>query len=283
MMRALAYAKINLALAVFPAAADGMHPIRGIFQSVALADTVDISMAREDSIAVSNNEAPSDRTNLAWMAFDAARRSARVSQSAAISITKRIPAGAGLGGGSADAAAALGLTARRFGLDDDAVHDIASGIGSDVPFALTGGTSLVEGRGERLTQMNPLDAFAVAVVVPPFVLATREVYRRWDLLGSPEGEALVDSDLPPALRGGLPVRNDLYPAAVSLDPRVAEWRSELESLWGTAVAMTGSGSALFSFFPSLDEADSAASSVLMPTRLAIGVDLSRTGWDAVDA
>ncbi|MGI9585643.1 MAG: 4-(cytidine 5'-diphospho)-2-C-methyl-D-erythritol kinase [Acidimicrobiia bacterium] len=282
MMRALAYAKINLALAVFPAAADGMHPIRGIFQSIALADTVDISMAREDSVTVSNDEAPDDTSNLAWVAFDAARRSARVGQTAAITITKRIPAGAGLGGGSADAAAALGLTAERFGIDDDTVHDIAQSIGSDVPFALSGGTSLVEGRGERLTPMKPLDEFALAVVVPPFLLATADVYQRWDALGSPEGKAILDSDLPPSLRGGLPVRNDLYPAAVSLDPRVGDWRGELESLWGTAVAMTGSGSALFSFFGSLDEADGAASAVTMPTRLSTGVDLSLTGWDAID-
>jgi 4-diphosphocytidyl-2-C-methyl-D-erythritol kinase len=282
-MRALAYAKINLALAVFPAAADGMHPLRGIFQSIALADTVDISMEREDSVSVSNDEAPADGTNLAWQAFEAARRSARVNQAAALSITKRIPAGAGLGGGSADAAAALGLTADRFGLGEDEVIDIASGLGSDVPFALRGGTSLVEGRGERLSPMEPLHTFAVAVVVPPFSLATADVYRRWDALDSPEGPAIADEDLPPQLRAGLPIRNDLYPAAVSLDPRLAEWHAELESQWSTAVAMTGSGSALFSFFSSLDEADDAAAALSLPTRLSVGVDLSRTGWDRIDA
>ena len=155
-MRAEAYAKINIALAVFPPSADGFHSLRGIFQSVSLADIVDLSLASEDHISVSNREAPSDESNLAWRAFDAARRAARIGQPGHVAIQKRIPAGAGLGGGSADAAAVLGMAADRFKLERDDVVDIAEELGSDVPFSFVGGSCLAEGRGERLTQLGVL-------------------------------------------------------------------------------------------------------------------------------
>lgn len=280
-MKAHAYAKINLALAVYHASADGYHPIRGIFQSVSLADTVAIDPSGDDAVHVSNDEAPADESNLAWQALVAARRAVRVSQSASLHITKRIPAAAGLGGGSADAAAALGLMALRFGIDDEEVVEIAESIGSDVPFAMVGGTSLVEGRGERLTAMAPFKDFSVAVVVPPLTMSTPDVYREWDRLGGPIGPATPDADLPPSLRGGLPIRNDLYPAAASLDPRIEDWREDLARRWGTSVAMTGSGSALYGFFPSFDEASGAAAAVDVPTRLATAAGLVDRGWEPI--
>ena len=113
-MRAEAFAKINFALAVFPPSADGYHPLRGIFQSVTIADEVAVLPANEDEVEVSNEEAPADESNLAWRAFEAVRGTVRVIQPSKVSITKRIPSGAGLGGGSADAAAVLGLTAARW-------------------------------------------------------------------------------------------------------------------------------------------------------------------------
>jgi 4-diphosphocytidyl-2-C-methyl-D-erythritol kinase len=281
-MRAEAYAKINIALAVFPPSADGFHPLRGIFQSVSLADIVDLSLASEDHISVSNLEAPSDESNLAWRAFDAARRAARIGQPGHVAIQKRIPAGAGLGGGSADAAAVLGMAADRFKLERDDVVDIAEELGSDVPFSFVGGSCLAEGRGERLTQLEPLTGFAIAVVVPPFAMETPAVYARWDALGGPEGEKIVDAHLPPSLRGGLPMRNDLYPAAVSLDERIGDWRADLSRRWGTSVAMTGSGSALFAFFGDMDEAASAAASVDVPARLAVAAEPVDRGWRRID-
>lgn len=281
-MKARAHAKVNLALAVYHASADGYHPLRGIFQSVALADIVMVDPAGEDRVTVSNDEAPADDTNLAWIALDTARRAARIAQPFELGLTKGIPAGAGLGGGSADAAAALGLMAARYGLDAEQTTEIAEGLGADVPFALSGGTMLAEGRGERLTPMHPLSDFALAIVVPPFSMSTPAVFRHWDELGGPVADPLPDVVLPPALRGGLPIRNDLFPAAVSLDRRVGEWRDELRGRWGTEVAMTGSGSALFAFFPGLDEATDAADAVDIPSRLAVGVEPVQRGWEPID-
>ncbi|MFV2000711.1 MAG: 4-(cytidine 5'-diphospho)-2-C-methyl-D-erythritol kinase [Acidimicrobiia bacterium] len=279
MMQAQAFAKVNLALVVYPRAADGFHPLSGIFQSISLSDTIAIADARSDSVRVSNDEAPADMSNLAFAALDAVRRAARVSLPMSIEITKRIPAGAGLGGGSADAAATLGLMAKRFRLDEDTISDIATSLGSDVPFSYVGGSCRVEGRGDRISPMKPLDNFALAVVVPPFALGTPEVFRRWDELGGPVGDVMSDSALPPALRGGEPLRNDLYPAAASLDERIVQWRDELQTRWGTEVAMTGSGSALFAYFGSMDEAADAASVVDLPNRAAEAVSLVPTGWE----
>lgn len=282
-MKARAYAKVNLALAVFPPMADGYHPIRGIFQSVSLADTVEIRPSASDAVAVSNDEAPDDESNLGWQAFAAVRRAARVTQSAEVRIDKRIPSGAGLGGGSADAAAVLGLTGERFGLDEEQLLEIAEGLGADVPFGLVGGTCLVEGRGERLSRNDPLSGFALAVVVPPFSFSTPEVYRAWDTLGGPEGPSTPVGKLPPSLREGPPIRNDLYPAALSLDSRLGDWRSDLEHRWGTSVAMTGSGSALFAYFASIDEASDAAAAVDVPSRLATAVEPVEVGWSRTDS
>ena len=281
-MKAKAYAKVNLALAVFPAMADGYHPIRGVFQSISLAETVEIRPAASDGVVVSNGEAPTDETNLGWQAYAAVRRAARVTQSAEVSIEKRIPSGTGLGGGSADAAAVLGLAGERFGIDEEQVLEIAEGLGADVPFGFVGGTCLVEGRGERLSSISPLSGFGLALVVPPFGFSTPEVYRAWDALGGPEGPVTPDTSLPPALRGGPPIRNDLYPAALSLDERLGDWRADLEQRWGTVVSMTGSGSALFAYFPSLDEASDAAAAVDVPTRLAAAVEPVTHGWSRID-
>ena len=280
MMRAQAYAKVNLALVVFPPMADGYHPIRGLSQSVSLADDIAIVPASDDAVVVSNDEAPDDETNLAWRAFAAARRSARVTQPAELRIAKRIPSGAGLGGGSADAAAALGLAAERFGIDADETMGIAESIGADVPFSLVGGTCRVEGRGERLTVLEPLGGFALAIVVPPFAMATPDVYREWDRLEGPVGPEIPERDLPPAFRGGLALRNDLFPAALSLDERLGDWHADLSMRFGTTVAMTGSGSALFAFFATRDEAEDAAASVDVPNRTSAAVEPTPVGWRA---
>lgn len=280
---ARAHAKVNLALAVYPAAADGYHPLRGIFQSVSLSDTVTITPASQDEITVSNEEAPADESNTAWKALEAVRRAARIPLPSHLSIDKRIPAGAGLGGGSADAGAVIGMLAPACGLDEDTAREIAISIGSDVPFALTGGTAMVTGRGDTIAQIEPLEGFALAIVVPPFSLGTPEVFREWDRLDNPVGDAVPDESLPPVLRGREPIRNDLYPAAISLDPRLAEWRAELMSLWSSAVCMTGSGSALFGFFPDIDDASSAAEAVRWPTRAAVAVALVQNAWERVDA
>jgi 4-diphosphocytidyl-2-C-methyl-D-erythritol kinase len=281
-VRAKAFAKVNLTLEVFPRSADGYHPLRGIFQSVSLFDDVRIEPASDDLIKVEGGDAPEDETNLAWRALDSVRRHARIVSPLKLTIRKRIPSGAGLGGGSADAAAALGLMVDRFGVDADVAAELAEALGSDVPFSLVGGTKLVEGRGQRLRSFEQLGDFALGIVVPPFSLSTPAVFGEWDRLECPTGHEMDARYLPPLLRDGPPIRNDLFPAAVSLDVRVGEWRDEISAIWNTGVAMTGSGTALFAFFSTLDEARSAVASIDIPTRACEAVEPVPRGWHRID-
>ena len=278
-----AYAKVNLALAVNSPSADGYHPLRGLFQSVSLADTIEIVDAERDEIVVSNDEVPSDDSNIAWKALDAMRRVRRLSAPMRLSITKRIPAGAGLGGGSADAAAVIGLMANQPMINRETTNEIAASLGSDVPFSMVGGTAVVRGRGELIDKIEPLTGFALDIVVPPFPLLTPAVFKEWDRLGGPVGDAINDPDLPPVLRGGEPMRNDLLPAAVSLEPRLGDWMDEIGSTFGLPISMTGSGSGLFAYFATAGEAADAALSLTLPARAIEAVTCVGRGWEPLDA
>jgi 4-diphosphocytidyl-2-C-methyl-D-erythritol kinase len=256
-MKANAYAKVNLGLHVRPAGSDGIHPLRGLFQTVDWHDEITVEDAEEDSIEVPNGGAPEDESNLAWQAIAAARKLGRTDRPTRLVVLKQIPSPAGLGGGSADAAAALHLAARRFSVSYDDVRKLAVDLGSDVPFAFVGGTAIVTGNGEFVTPRSDATGFAVAIVVPPIVLDTSAVYRAWDGLGGPEGPAIGAGALPPVLREYAPLANDLYPAAVAVAPEVDDWRAELAHRWGVPVVMTGSGAALFAYFPTRIEAEDA--------------------------
>ena len=256
-MKARAYAKVNLGLHVHAPYPDGIHPLRGLFQTVDWHDVITVEDAEEDSIEVPDGGAPEDETNLAWQAIVAARRVGRTDRPTRLVVAKQIPSPAGLGGGSTDAAAALHLAARRFTVSFDDVRKLAVDLGSDVPFAFVGGTAIVTGRGEFVTPRSEATGFALAIVVPPIVLDTPAVYRAWDDLGGPEGTAIDPGALPPVLREYAPLANALYPAAVAVAPEVDEWRAELNHRWGVPVVMTGSGAALFAYFPTRAEAEDA--------------------------
>jgi 4-diphosphocytidyl-2-C-methyl-D-erythritol kinase len=144
-----------------------------------------------------------------------------VGRRAGVRLTKAIPAGAGLGGGSADAAAVL----RWAGFDDVAA---AAGIGADVAFCLVGGRARVRGIGEVVEPLAFV-ARTLTLLVPPFGCPTPAVYRRWDELGGPVGDN----------------GNDLEPAALSVEPRLAEWRDRLGDATGERPRLAGSGSTWF--------------------------------------
>ncbi len=256
-MRTSAYAKVNLGLRIRSRDADGYHPLRGVFQSIDWCDDITVEDADDDAMEVPCGGAPEDETNLAWRAVAAARDAGHGARPLRVVLTKRIPSPAGLGGGSADAAAALNLAARRFSVSFDDVRRIAVDLGSDVPFAVVGGTAIVTGRGEFVSPQPDASGFALAVVVPPITLDTASVYRSWDGLDGPRGPEIGANDLPPALRDYAPLANDLYPAAVAIDQAVDEWRAELSSRWGVPVMMTGSGAAMFAYFPTRSEAEDA--------------------------
>ena len=272
-------AKLNLSLLVEPPKADGYHPINSLVQTIEWCDRLEVEEAEDDDFTVVGDKLdPKD--NLVRKAVEAARR-LRPVPPLSIHMKKRIPIGAGLGGGSSDAAATL-VAAFSFGAATDAeIAETASSLGADVPLFLVGGTILMSGYGEVIETQPALDGLAVAVAVPDFSLSTAEVYRRWDELEGPTGETASLISLPPPLRGPMPIRNDLTPAAMDLEPALGDFMADLRGLWGSAVLMTGSGSACFGFFPDQGEADDAARAASGWSRVAFGADLRDRGVSRV--
>lgn len=274
-MRAVANAKVNLGLRLKAPRSDGYHPIRGVFQSIDWSDEVGLADAERDEVVVTGGHAPDDETNLAWRAAEAVRLLASTPAPMRVSVDKSVPDGAGLGGGSADAAASLILASRRFAVPFEEVRGLAVDLGADVPFALVGGSAIVGGIGEFVQPEPDATGFALAIVVPDLSLDTPAVYAAWDDLDGPRGPVFPADALPPAMRDLAPLANDLYPAAVAVDPAIDDWRAELEAAWGVPVAMTGSGSGLFAYFSTIDEAQDAAAtapSSARATRAASPID-----------
>lgn len=212
-----AAAKLTWSLRVTGVRADGYHELDAEFVSLDLADQVQVRPGGE-GITVSGPYAdgvPTDGSNLV------ARALAVTGLRAAVHVVKRIPHGGGLGGGSADAAAIL----RWAGIDDPIV---AARLGADVPFCVRGGRARVGGIGEVLTPL-PYEARTVTLVVPPFGVSTPAVYRAWDELGGPRSSG----------------PNDLEPAALAVEPRLAEWRDAIEAATGETPVLAGSGSTWF--------------------------------------
>lgn len=268
-------AKLNLSLLVSPPARNGYHPLDSLVQTIQWCDSLSVDQGEgSDSLEVEGSGPVED--NLVMRAVTILREWGDVPP-LAFELTKEIPMGAGLGGGSSDAAAALVAAADAAALPDDAVAAAATRVGADVALFLRGGSQLMRGFGEELHEVAPLTGFAVAVVMPEFPLATADVYRRWDELEGPEGWEIPDPELPPTLRGRMPMRNDLLPAALDLQPLLGDFIADVRSVWGAPVAMTGSGSACFGYFTTIDEAADAARSVAHLGTVARGVDLRDRG------
>ncbi|HXH58733.1 4-(cytidine 5'-diphospho)-2-C-methyl-D-erythritol kinase [Iamia sp.] len=210
-------AKLTLSLRVVGVRPDGFHLIEAEMVSLDLADT--LSFGPGDGLEVTETttglRVPVTDDNLVRRAL------AVVGRTAHVRLVKRIPAGGGLGGGSADAAAVL----RWAGVADLVT---AASVGADVPFCLRGGRARVTGIGEVLDPLPPVEA-TYTLVVPPFGCATPAVYRAWDAMGGPTGAG----------------PNDLEPAALRVEPRLAEWRDRLGRATGETPVLAGSGSTWF--------------------------------------
>ena len=272
-------AKLNLSLLVHPRDESGMHPIESLVQTIDLLDTLRFEEADEDSFVCEGAELDPD-DNLVVGAVEAVRSHGRV-PTLAITLEKTIPIEAGLGGGSSNAAVALLAAVAVGSLSEDLTGQLAPQLGADVSLFLQGGTQLAMGLGEKLERQAPLEGFAVAVVVPHFGLATADVYRKWDELGEPRGEVVPDALLPPSLRGGMPIRNDLTPAALVVEPALGDFMADVRDMWDVPVMMTGSGSACFGLFGDVGEAAEAAAAVA-GARHGFGVALRSRGVARVE-
>lgn len=209
-------AKLTVSLRITGIRDDGFHLIDAEMVTLDLADELVFSDGDGlEVIGASGLPVPADDDNLV-------RRALRlVGRTAHVRLTKRIPAGAGLGGGSADAAAVL----RWAGVDDP---DIGVQLGADVPFCVRGGRARVTGIGDVLEPLPHVDR-TFTLVTPPFGCSTPAVYRAWDDLDGPTG----------------PGPNDLESAALVVEPRLAEWRDRLGDATGETPILAGSGSTWF--------------------------------------
>lgn len=269
-------AKLNLSLLVSPPRSDGFHPLESLVQTIAWCDLLTIEEGEgEDTLEIVGAEIDVSE-NLVLKALETARTRGSVPP-LSMSLEKRLPIATGLGGGSSDAAAALKAAVDLGGLSESLAIEVAPAVGADVALFLTGGSLLMAGVGETITAVEPLSGFSVAIAVPDFALATAEVYKRWDKMEGPQGEAVANPSLPPQLRNGMPIRNDLLPAALDLEPRLGDFMADLREMWGTPVSMTGSGSGCFGYFESTAEAEDAAASVTDFCDTVMGVELRSLG------
>jgi len=259
-------AKVNLTLHVGTRRPDGFHDVRTVLQSIALSDTLTITERSGRFTLLSRSPGvPADRTNLVWRAADLLWKALGKTgepRDAHVKLNKQIPTEAGLGGGSADAAAALvGLNAVWDGRQSRKdLMRLAATLGSDVPFFLHGGTALGTGRGEELYPLDDARRFGVVVLKPSFGVKTADAYRWFDEdadraasapaarmrevdLGWPTGPIVLQNDLEaPVAR-----RHEDINAMVQACLREGAW----------AAAMTGSGSAVFGLFTEAGAAKAA--------------------------
>ncbi len=249
-----AFAKLNLTLDVLGKRDDGYHDLKSVMQTVSIRDDVeiDVGTGKPWALQCSVEGIPEDNRNLAWKAAKAFYDRVGIDPDGIeIRITKRIPTEAGMGGGSADAAAVLRALNRHYGspLSVGALAELGGQVGSDVPFCVIGGTALVEGRGERVKKLPDMPDCFFVVCKPEFSSSTPELYRKIDnvSIGRRPNHQLMESAM---LSGDLPkVAENLCNV---FDPLVTEENLELNyiksifnSYGAIGYQMTGTGSAVF--------------------------------------
>jgi 4-diphosphocytidyl-2-C-methyl-D-erythritol kinase len=254
--RVEAQAKLNLFLRVLDREASGYHRLETLFQRIALADTVAVRVdVAGRSLDCRGADVGPVEKNLAWRAANAFATAAVWPHGFRIEIEKRIPAGGGLGGGSADADAvlrALNTLAPR-PLDAESLAVIALGLGADVPYLLSEyPLALGTGRGERLVAIGPLPACVVMLLVPPFGVSSNDAFA-WHaaLRGNEAGPTHPPLLLPAPLSwdvAGAYASNDLEAAVFARHPELAELRDALARSGARIARMTGSGSTLFGVY-----------------------------------
>ena len=256
----LAPAKLNLCLYVGPRREDGLHEIRSLFEPLELADELKLSEADADEVICEGIEGP----DLTAKALTALRENGWDGPPLRIEVTKRVPVAAGLGGGSADAAAVLRLARGEV----EGLRSIAAQIGADVPSQLQPRACLVAGAGEVIEPAPPPAEHGVVLIPQQEGLATAQVYAEADRLGTPRGEAELEA-IRRRLRdavdeGGSPLGyrenlvNDLQSAAISLRPEIEEALRALEDAGAAHAMVTGSGPTAFGLYPTVDAALGAA-------------------------
>lgn len=250
-----AHAKLNLTLEILGRRPDGYHEIASVMQTIDLHD--DVTARPADGIKVEcDNPSLAGEANLAYRAAEALRRQAGINHGALITITKRIPVAAGLGGGSADAAAALRALNRMWalGLAPDRLAAIGAAVGSDVPFLVHGGGAHVRGRGEQVTLLSPADLGPLVLLCPDIQIEakTRQLFGRVTSAAYTTGS--LTAKLAARIRGGGDVPAELMfnafnPLAPQVFPGWTAYFDTMASLGAREIMLAGAGPSMFAKAP----------------------------------
>lgn len=267
-------AKINLYLRIVGGRPDGFHELETILHGVTLGDEIEIERTSTKDVDLSirlgrdvSGRLPAAEDNLVMRVVKRLVERGAHPDGLAIRITKNIPIAAGLGGGSGNAAGVLAVLNEmlELGLGDDDLLELASSVGSDVPYCLKGGTTLALGRGEKLTKLPAPDDMWFVLGISDEPLSTEDVYREWDRLESDEApsSALITMALgsEDVLEVARHLHNDLEAPAIRIRPELVEKKEALVAAGALGAALSGSGPTLFAIVLSEPEAKEMAASV----------------------
>ncbi len=248
-----AYAKINIGLYVVDRRPDGFHNIETVFHRIDIADTIHLTAAPDLVVTSSSPDAPSDPSNICYKAAVLLREYLGVTQGAHIHIEKRIPVGAGLGGGSSDAATVLRELPSFWGttVPEQALRTLALRLGSDVPYFLSSGSAVAKGRGEILEYFQLDVPYAILLCSPNVHVATRWAYGqiRPGTAGKAEDlRFVVRSGMQKPSILGTSLRNDFEPIVFAAYPVVRDLKQRLLDAGAAFALMSGSGSTVYGLF-----------------------------------
>ena len=259
MIQEICRAKINLTLDILPdKRSDGYHEISTIMQTIKLADILELSeissgikFNMDASEIIGGEDIPTDEKNLVYRAAVAVSEFCGKNFGVSINLQKKIPTGAGLAGGSSDAAGVIRGMNRLFNLrlTNEELCKIAEKVGSDVPYCINGGTCLAEGRGEKLTRLPDLKNFSVVLVKPRGEISTAWAYKTFDEL--PEPEHLPTAEIVELLNGGeyetafKKFANVFELVAVKKIPAIEKYKNKMIAAGAKVALMSGSGSSIF--------------------------------------
>ncbi len=292
------FAKINLGLAIGPRRADGFHSLCTIYQTIALHDVLRVDVQRGTGIEIrcKDKRVPCDETNTCWRVAERVLRLTKSRGKVIITVDKQLPVQGGLGGASANAVATLLALERLLGatLSPEERWGVAAEVGSDLPLFLVGGTVLGMGRGEAVFPLEDLPPLDVVVVTPPVGVSTPDAFADWDAQFGPgltgsgasgtmekfsrSAFAWLTAKLPRSASSatGVPARGgdraetpllDLVRAGIENDfervvfpkhPELREVKRALERAGARYASLSGSGSALYGLFDSVEQAETAA-------------------------
>lgn len=268
----LATAKLNLSLEVLAKTPDGYHELRSSMIALALGDQLRAEACEDAGVSLNlsgefSAGVPTDDSNLAVRAVSALLERAEHSGGVSLTLEKRVPAGAGLGGGSADAAAALVAARVVLGLGEDAEMDesILGALGSDTVFfhAASTGHALCEGRGERVTERDEVGDWSILLLTPAVHASTAAVFAAYELSGELRAlKSAPDFSKMTVREARLELSNELEASALALYSELFEWRKVLDSAGLSHARLTGSGASFFALFEERGEAQEALKRLL---------------------